>query len=86
MQPEPGHDAGRCGVGRRHGALRAITGWAVSVTAPIPAVRGQAFSCPWLRGTRGTRTRSGRRWPGTVPCSAYPLVSGVLLGWEESGL
>jgi hypothetical protein len=23
------------------------TGWAVSVTAPAPAVRGRAFSCPW---------------------------------------
>jgi len=31
-------------------------GRAVSVTAPIPAVRGQAFPCPWLSGSRGART------------------------------
>jgi len=35
----------------------------VSVTAPIPAVRGQVFSCPWLSGSRGARTCSGRRRP-----------------------
>jgi hypothetical protein len=33
--------------------LAGNNGWAVSVTAPIPAVRGQAFSCPWLCGTPG---------------------------------
>ena len=53
-------------------------GLAVSVTAPIPAVRGRAFSCPWLCGTRGARTCRGRRWPGTALHSAYPLVSSVL--------
>jgi hypothetical protein len=38
-------------------------GGALSVTAPIPAVRDQAFSCPWLSGSRGARTCSGRRRP-----------------------
>jgi hypothetical protein len=63
----PGHDAGRCGTGRRRGACGAGKpgGRAVSVTAPIPAVRGQAFSCPWLPGSRGARTCSGRRRPET---------------------
>ena len=61
----PGHDAGRCGTGRRRRACGAGEpgGWAVSVTAPIPAVRGQVFSCPWLSGSRGARTCSGRRRP-----------------------
>jgi hypothetical protein len=63
----PGHDAGRCGTGRRRRACGAGKpgGRAVSVTAPIPAVRDQAFSCPWLRGSRGARTCSGRRRPQT---------------------
>ena len=38
-------------------------GVALRVTAPIPAVRDQAFSCPWLSGSRGARTCSGRRRP-----------------------
>ena len=74
---EPAADEGPVGEG---------IGWAVSVTAPILAVRGQAFSCPWLCGTWGARTCRGRRWPGTAPHSAYPLVSGVCLGLKESGL
>jgi hypothetical protein len=63
----PGHDAGRCGAGRRRMACGAGNpdGRAVSVTAPIPVVRGQAFSCPWLAGSRGAPTCSGRRWPKT---------------------
>ena len=63
----PGHDAGRCGTGRRRRACGAGKpgGRAVSVTAPVPAVRGQAFSCPWLPGSRGARTCSGRRRPQT---------------------
>jgi hypothetical protein len=63
----PGHDAGRCGTGRRRRACGAGKpgGRAVSVTAPIPAVRDQAFSCPWLPGSRGARTCSGRRRPQT---------------------
>src|SRR5690349_13302179 len=79
---------GRAGAGcrpRGYGAGKP-EGRAVSDTAPIPVVHGQAFSCPWLCGTRGARTRSGRRRPGTAPHSAYPLVSGVLLGEKESGL
>ena len=63
----PGHDAGRCGTGRRRGACGAGKpgGRAVSVTAPIPAVRGQVFSCPWLSGSRGARRCSGWWWPET---------------------
>jgi hypothetical protein len=65
-----GHGAGRCGTGRRCRACGAGKpgGRAVSVTAPIPAVRDQAFSCPWLSGSRGARTCSGPRQPG--PCLA----------------
>jgi len=57
----------RCGTGRRRRACGAgkAGGRAVSVTAPIPAVRDQAFSCPWLSGGRGARTCSGRWWPET---------------------
>jgi hypothetical protein len=56
-----------CGTGRRRRACGAGKpgGRAVSVTAPIPAVRGQVFSCPWLSGSRGARTCSGRRRPQT---------------------
>jgi hypothetical protein len=63
----PGHDAGRCGTGRRRRGCEAgrPVGRAVSVTAPIPAVRDQAFSCPWLPGSRGARTCRGRRLPQT---------------------
>jgi len=63
----PGHDAGRCGAGRRRRACGAGKpgGRAVSVTAPVPAVRGQAFCCPWLSGSRGARTRCGRWRPET---------------------
>jgi len=58
---------GWCGTGRRRRACGAGKpgGRAVSVTAPIPAVRGQVFSCPWLSGTRGARTCSGQRRPQT---------------------
>jgi hypothetical protein len=54
-----------CGTGRRRRACGAGKpgGRAVSVTAPIPAVRGQVFSCPWLSGSRGAQTCSGRRRP-----------------------
>ena len=63
----PGHDAERVRDLPPSQSLRGReTGWrAVSVTAPIPAVPGQAFSCPWLSGTRGARTCSGRRRPQT---------------------
>jgi hypothetical protein len=63
----PDHDAGRCGTGRHRRACGAgnRVGGAVSVTAPIPAVRGQAFSCPWLAGSRDARTCSGWWWPQT---------------------
>jgi hypothetical protein len=68
---------GGCGTGRRRRACGAGKpgGRAVSVTAPIPAVRGQVFSCPWLSGSRGARTCRGRRRPQTCLCSTYPLVS-----------
>jgi hypothetical protein len=85
---------GPCRVMMPGGAYRAAgagpagegTGWAVSVTAPIPAVRGQAFSCPWLCGAGGARTGSGRRWTWTASENTYPLVSGICLGLKESGL
>lgn len=41
----PGRDAGRSGAGWRR---RKPGKQAVGLTAPIPAVRGQAVSCPWF--------------------------------------
>ena len=42
------------------------TGWAGGQrNRSHPAVRGQVFSCPWLSGSRGARTCSGRRRPET---------------------
>ena len=65
------------------------TAWTVGVTAPAPAVRGRAFSCPWpVRVSRDTRVH-GRAVDGGVLVSslaACVLVSGVVLMWEESGL
>jgi hypothetical protein len=39
-----------------------------------------------LRGPLGARTHDGRRRPRIPPRGVYVLVSGVWLGWEESGL
>jgi hypothetical protein len=79
----PGHDAGRCGTGRRRRACGAGKpgGRAVSVTAPIPTVRGQVFSCPWLPGSRGARTRRGRRRPEA--CLAARIRWSARLTWVE---
>ena len=78
----PGHDAGRCGTGRRRRACGAGKpgGRAVSVTAPIPAVRDQAFSCPWLPGSRGARTCSGRRRPQTCLAARIRWSARLTLG------
>ena len=74
---------GWCGTGRRRRACGAGKPGrrAVSVTAPIPAVRGQVFSCPWLPGRRGARTCSGRPRPQT--CLAARIRWSARLTWVE---
>jgi hypothetical protein len=60
----PGHDAGRCGTAAVAEAARQGNRWAGGQrNRSHPAVRDQAFSCPWLAGSRGARTCSGRRRP-----------------------
>ena len=86
----PGHGTRWRGAGRGRRGRGRGTGWTVSVTAPAPAVRGRMFSCPWsVRVSRDPRLHGrngGRRRPGIPPRGVYVLVSGVLLGQEESGL
>jgi hypothetical protein len=71
---EPGAVAEPAGAGKPGGR-------AVSVTAPIPAVRDQAFSCPWFSGSRGARTCSGRRRPEA--CLAARIRWSARLTWIE---
>jgi hypothetical protein len=75
---EPAGVAGPAGQKKRVGG--------VSATAPIPAVRGQAFSCPWVPGSQGARTRHGRRQSGIGPRNAYVQVRAFVSGEKESGL
>ena len=80
-----GHDARRRGADRRSGACGAIKSGGRSAYRSHPGR-------PWRRVVLSVAREfleswtHGRRWPGTAPHSTYPLVNGVLLGWEESGL